>query len=69
MPKCYIELSRNEPDTYAEELEKKYFRKRIENTFADINAKFPKKIHAVTAVGFLLKILIFIILVTIQTAC
>ena len=49
-------------NTWAEELENKYFRKRIENTFADINAKFPKKIHAVTAKGFLLKILCFVIM-------
>lgn len=45
-----------------EELENKYYRKTIENTFVDIIAKFPKKNHAVTAKGFLLKILIFIIM-------
>jgi Transposase DDE domain len=49
-------------DTWAEELENKYYRKRIENTFADITAKFPKKLHAVTASGFLLKILCFIVM-------
>jgi hypothetical protein len=49
-------------NTWAEELENKYYRKTIENTFADITAKFPKKIHAVTAKGFLLKILCFIIM-------
>jgi len=49
-------------NTWAEELENKYYRKTIENTFANITAKFPKKIHAVTAKGFLLKILIFIIM-------
>ena len=43
--------------------EKRLSTKTIENTFAEITAKFPKKIHAVTAKGFLLKILIFIILV------
>jgi hypothetical protein len=51
-------LQRN---TWAEELENKYYRKTIENTFAEINAIFPKKIHAVTAKGFLLKLLITII--------
>lgn len=49
-------------NTWAEELENRYYRKTIENTFADITAKFPKKIHAVTAKGFLLKILCFIIM-------
>lgn len=51
-----------EKNTWAEELENKYHRKTIENTFANITAKFPKKIHAVTPKGFLLKILIFIIM-------
>ncbi len=51
-----------EKNTWAEELENRYYRKTIENTFANITAKFPKKIHAVTAKGFLLKILIFIIM-------
>lgn len=51
-----------ERNTWAEELENKYHRKIIENTFANITAKFPKKIHAVTARGFLLKILIYIIM-------
>jgi hypothetical protein len=49
-------------NTWAEELENRYYRKTIENTFADITAKFPRKIHAVTAKGFLLKILCFIIM-------
>ena len=49
-------------NTWAEQLENKYYRKTIENTFADMTAKFPKKIHAVTAKGFLLKILCFIIM-------
>lgn len=49
-------------NTWAEELENRYYRKRIENTFADITAKFPRKIHAVTAKGFLLKILCCIIM-------
>jgi len=44
-------------NTWAQELENRYYRKRIENTFADITAKFPRTIHAVTAAGFLLKIL------------
>lgn len=51
-----------EKNTWVEDLENRYYRKTIENTFADFTAKFPKKIHAVTAKGFLLKILIFIIM-------
>jgi hypothetical protein len=54
-------------NTWAEGLENKYYRKTIENTFANITAKFPKKIHAVTAKGFLLKIFIFIIMYCFDT--
>lgn len=50
-----------ERNTWAEELENKYFRKPIENTFSELNYKFPSRIHAVTAEGFLLKLLIAII--------
>ena len=35
-------------------------RKRIETMFSQISAMFPKRIHAVTAEGFLLKLIIFI---------
>jgi len=35
-------------------------RKRVETTFSEISGLFPKKIHAVTEYGFLLKIVIFI---------
>lgn len=48
-------------DTWAEKLENKYFRKQIEVTFSQITAQFPKRIHAVTMQGFLLKILLFIL--------
>ncbi len=55
-----------EKNTWAEELENKYFRKTTvlrcdENTFSEVTYKFPKKIHTVTAAGFLLEILIAII--------
>ena len=50
-------------NTWAEELENKYYRKRVENTFADLTAKFPKKIHAVTSKGLLLKILFYVIMI------
>jgi len=51
------------PNTWAEELENRYYRKQIEHTFADITAKFPKKLHAVTAAGFLLKILCMMLMI------
>nr|WP_240337207.1 IS982 family transposase [Rufibacter sp. SYSU D00308] len=39
---------------------KDYYRKRIETTFSGITGFFPKKIHAVTAQGFILKLILFI---------
>ncbi|HEY9300904.1 MAG TPA: IS982 family transposase [Phormidium sp.] len=39
---------------------KNHYRKKIENVFSGITAFFPKKIHAVTAKGFLLKIMLFL---------
>lgn len=43
-------------------------RKRIETTFSEIMALFPKKIHAVTPQGFLLKIVLFIFAFTLNKA-
>ncbi|MFD2788099.1 IS982 family transposase [Hymenobacter rubripertinctus] len=37
-----------------------YFRKGIETTISQITERFPKSIHAVTAQGFALKLLLFI---------
>ena len=48
------------PDHPAMDFIKKYMRKRIETTFSEITAYFPKKIHAVTIQGFLLKVVLFI---------
>lgn len=45
---------------------KNYYRKRIETTFSGITSFFPKKIHAVTAKGFILKIIIFIFAYTLN---
>jgi hypothetical protein len=56
-----------EKNTKEQALEINYFRKRIETTFASINALFPKKIHAVTPEGFLLKVLFTIIAVILHT--
>ncbi len=39
---------------------KKHFRKRIETSFSGITNFFPKHIHAVTAKGFMLKIVLFL---------
>ena len=41
-------------------------RKQIETKFAQITGKFPKKIHAVTAAGFIIKIIVFILACTVQ---
>jgi len=36
-------------------------RKRIETTFSQLVSLFPRKIHAVTSSGFLLKLIVFVI--------
>ena len=48
------------PDHPALAFIKETMRKRIETTFSQIQAAFPKHIHAVTPQGFLLKIVLFI---------
>ena len=45
---------------------KNYFRKRIETTFSGITNFFPKKIHAVTSQGFILKLILFIFAYTLN---
>ena len=37
-----------------------HFRKSIETCFDQLAARFPKQIHAVTATGFVLKLVLFI---------
>ena len=49
------------PDIPAVRFLKKYYRKRVETTFSEITAWYPKKIHAVTAKGFLIKIVLFLL--------
>lgn len=44
-------------------------RKRIETTFSQLTNMFPRKIHAVTKEGFLLKLIIFIISFSIEQVC
>ncbi len=38
----------------------RHFRKSIETCFSQLTARFPKQIHAVTAQGFVLKIILFL---------
>lgn len=45
-----------------------YFRKRVETTFSQLTARFPKHIHAVTAAGFVLKLALFIFVHTLDQA-
>ena len=42
------------------------FRKRVETTFSQISSMFPKRIHAVTVDGFLMKVILFIFVFTIN---
>ena len=48
------------PDAPALKFIKKIMRKRIETSFSEILNYFPRKIHAVTPKGFILKIVLFI---------
>jgi len=48
---------------------KKQIRKRVETSFSEIEADFPRKIHAVTPQGFLLKIMLFIVAYTFKRVC
>jgi hypothetical protein len=45
---------------------KNSYKKRIETTFSGIKNFFPKKIYAVTAQGFMLKIILFIFAYTLN---
>lgn len=56
------------PHTPAQSFLLQHFRKRIETTFSQLTARFPKQIHAVTAAGFILKIALFIFVHTLDQA-
>ena len=43
-------------------------RKRIETTFSQLTNMFPRKIHAVTKQGFLLKLVVFVVSFSIEQA-
>ena len=54
------------PDHPALAFLKTMMRKRIETTFSEITAFFPRKIHAVTPQGFLLKVILIIFAYTLN---
>ena len=56
------------PHTPAQNYLLQHFRKGIETTFSQLTARFPKQIHAVTAKGFILKIVLFIFVHTLAQA-
>ncbi|MBC7571791.1 MAG: IS982 family transposase [Spirosoma sp.] len=64
-----IQRKRNSqrPDPAWEAAYKKQLRQRIEQAFSHITMRFPKKIHAVTEAGFLIKIVLFLLAYTLET--
>jgi hypothetical protein len=66
----YLKIHRKKnslrPDPAWDVFLKKTFRKPIENVFSQITNLFPRKIHAVTAEGFLLKLFLFLLAFTIN---
>ncbi len=66
----YLKIHRKKnslrPDAAWDVFLKKHFRKPIENVFSQITNLFPRKIHAVTAEGFLLKLFLFLLAFTIN---
>lgn len=61
----YLKIHRKKnslrPDAAWDVFLKKHFRKPVENVFSQITNLFPRKIHAVTAQGFLLKLFLFLL--------
>jgi len=55
------------PDQPWESSYKKSVRQRIEQVFSHITMRFPKKIHAVTEAGFLIKIVLFLLAYALET--
>nr|WP_227687284.1 transposase [Spirosoma arboris] len=56
------------PDEAWQRFLKKHFRKPIETVISQIEHLFPRKIHAVTAKGFLLKVFLFVLAYAIDEA-
>lgn len=55
------------PDQAWDAAYKKMVRQRIEQVFSHITMRFPKKIHAVTEAGFLIKIVLFLLSYALET--
>lgn len=55
------------PDQAWDASYKKGLRQRIEQAFSHITMRFPKKIHAVTEAGFLIKIVLFLLAYALET--
>ncbi len=64
----YLKIHRKKnslrPDQPYEKFLKKTFRKPVESVFSQITNLFPRKIHAVTPQGFLLKVFLFVLAFT-----
>lgn len=56
------------PDPAWQAAYKKALRQRIEQAFSQITMRFPKKIHAVTEAGFLIKIVLFLLAYALETS-
>lgn len=66
---CLAETKKNfvVQNSWLESIAIRANRKLIETKFAQITRNFPKKIHAVTATGFIIKIIVFILACTVQS--
>jgi hypothetical protein len=56
------------PDSSAWAYSKQTTRHDIETVFSTMTARFPKSIHAVTIDGFLLKLVAFVVTLTVESA-
>lgn len=67
----YLQIQRksnsHRPDQAWQAAYKKALRQRIEQAFSQITMRFPKKIHAVTEAGFLIKIVLFLLAYALET--
>lgn len=66
--RCLAETKKNflVQNSWLESVAIRANRKLIETNFAKITGKFPKKIHAVTAAGFIIKLIVFILACTVE---
>lgn len=60
------QASSKRPHSPAQRFLLQHFRKRIETTFSQLTARFPRHIHAVTAAGFGLKLALFLFVHTLD---